>query len=128
MAPQASVRTFDAKFLTEALRRSGVLQDGSVNEVVVLSSRPTVLSRIERLQLSYDGPAGNAPTSVILKTGLPERLGNDSWDAGRQEVGFYIDVAAHMPRRLVPLCFDAAWNPETRAWHLLLEDLSGATA
>jgi hypothetical protein len=77
MAPQASIRTFDAKYLTEALRRSDVLQDGRVTEVVVLNARPTLVSRIERLQLSYDGPAGNAPTSVILKTGLPERLGGD---------------------------------------------------
>src|SRR5262249_35830884 len=105
---------FDAKYLTEVLHRSGVLDDRRVTEGVGLSSRPTVLSRIERLQLTYDSPTREAPTSVILKTGLPERLGNDSWDAGRQEVAFYTDVAAHMPRHLVPLCFDAVWNPETR--------------
>jgi hypothetical protein len=49
-----------------------------VTEVVVLSSRPTVLSRIERLQLTYTGPTEDAPTNVILKTLLPERLGKSN--------------------------------------------------
>ena len=124
MASEASTRTIDADYLTGALRRSGVLDDGRVTEVVMSSSRSTVLSRIERLKIGYDSPARDAPASLILKTGLPERLGNETWDAGRQEVAFYTDVAPHMPERIVPVCFDAAWNPETRAWHLLLEDLT----
>src|SRR5262245_54751608 len=28
-----------------------------------------------------------------------------------------------MPR-LVPRCFEGAWDPQTRAWHLLLDDLT----
>jgi hypothetical protein len=124
MAAEASAKTIDADYLTDALRRSGVLRRGRVTDIVVSSSRPTVLSRIERMQITYEGPADNAPTSLILKTGLPERIGNETWDAGRQEIAFYTDVAPHMPQRIVPLCYDASWNPETRAWHLLLEDLS----
>jgi len=61
MAQEASARMFNAKHLTEALRRSGVLGDGRVTEVVVLTSRRTVLSRIERLQLAYDGLTEDAP-------------------------------------------------------------------
>ncbi|HEV7544732.1 MAG TPA: aminoglycoside phosphotransferase, partial [Reyranella sp.] len=29
-----------------------------------------------------------------------------------------------MSTRLVPRCFDAAWDEDTKAWHLVLEDLS----
>jgi ecdysteroid kinase len=61
--------------------------------------------------------------SVILKTGLPERA-DPSWNAGRQEVAFYTEVATVMATRLVPRCFEAAWDAETNAWHLLLEDLT----
>jgi thiamine kinase-like enzyme len=109
--------------LSEALRRCGALRDGAVRDVAVESSRATLLSRIIRLRLAYDGDASGAPGSVIVKTGLPERSGG-GWNAGRQEVAFYSDVAAVMPPRLVPRCFEAFFDPETTAWHLLLEDLT----
>jgi hypothetical protein len=110
--------------LTDALRRSGALADGQVRDVTVESSRATLLSRIIRLRLAYDGPAGSAaPNSLILKTGLAERAGQ-AWNSGRQEVAFYDRVAAAMAARLVPRCFEASWNAETNAWHLLLEDLT----
>jgi hypothetical protein len=90
--------------LTNALRRCGMLGDGQVRDVVVESSRKTILSRIIRLRLAYDGNAPDAPASVIVKTGLPERSGI-SWDDGRQEVAFCTDVAAAMSTRLTPRCF-----------------------
>jgi hypothetical protein len=111
----------DAKHLTDALRRSGVLGDGRVRDVVVDSSRATILSRIIRLRLSYEGTAVGAPGSLILKTGLPDRAG---WSGGRHEVAFYAQVATTMSARLVPRCFEASWDADTNAWHLLLEDLT----
>ena len=88
--------------LTDALRRSGVLAEGHVRDVTVESSRATLLSRITRLSLAYDGPAGSAaPNSLILKTGLPERAG-PAWNSGRQEVAFYTRVAAAMTARPRP--------------------------
>jgi Phosphotransferase enzyme family len=113
----------DAEHLSQALRQCGALGDGRVREVAVEHSRATLLSRIIRLRLVYEGDAGDAPRSIILKTGLPERAGG-AWKAGRQEVAFYTQVAAVMPKGLVPRCFEAAWDPETDAWHLLLEDLT----
>src|SRR5262245_50791020 len=110
--------------LVEVLGRAGVLQHGRVSSVEVLHSRTTVLSRITRLRLSYEGSVSGDPGSLILKTGLPERVGNASWDAGRQEVAFYTDVAPSMSGVLVPRCFEATWDAETRTWHLLLEDLT----
>jgi hypothetical protein len=110
--------------LTEVFGRAGGLQRGRVSNVEVLHSRTTVLSRITRLRITHEGNDSGAPSSLILKTGLPERVGNASWDAGRQEVAFYTDVAAAMLGVLVPRCFEATWDAETRAWHLLLEDLT----
>jgi hypothetical protein len=109
--------------ITEALRRSGVLADGHVSQVTVESARPTVLSRIVRLRLTYGGVADGAPGHLILKIAHPERV-NTTWHAGRQEVAFYNQVAAATPGRLVPRCFDAAWDVTTNGWHLLLEDLT----
>ena len=109
--------------LTDALRRCGLLVDGAVGHVTVESMRPTVLSRIIRLRLAYDGAQGDAPPTIILKTGHPERA-HPAWRAGQHEVAFYTDVASNMPSRLVPRCFDASWAADTNAWHLLLEDLT----
>jgi hypothetical protein len=110
--------------LSEVLRRCGTLENGSVSDVVIDSSRATILSHITRLRLTYAEEAPGAPSTLILKTSLPERIGNPSWDAGRQEVAFYNDVAATMRVKLVPHCFDSHWEADTRAWHLLLEDLT----
>ena len=114
----------DPEHLSRVLRQCGVLGDGVVRNVAVESSRATLLSRIIRLRLEYDGDAEqDAPRSVIYKTGLPGRS-DGSWTAGRQEVAFYTQVAAAMSERLVPRCFDASWDADTNAWHLLLEDLT----
>jgi phosphotransferase family enzyme len=114
--------TISTSQIDAALRCCGVLRDGSVRSVAVESSRNTILSRIARLRLEYDGNAGNAPQTLILKTGRPDRRGG-GWMAGRQEVAFYCDVAAAMEQRLVPCCFAAHWDEATEDWHLLLEDL-----
>ena len=113
----------DVTHLTEVLRRSGVLDNGFVCAVTVESSRATVLSRIIRLRLTYEGAGSQAPASLILKTGLPGRIGG-GWNGGRREVAFYNQVAAAMLARLVPGCFEAAFDEDTQAWHLLLEDLT----
>jgi hypothetical protein len=64
------------------------------------------------------------PSTLILNTSLPERIGTPNSDAGRQEVAFYKDVAATMQVELVPRCFEAKCEAGTRAWHLLREDLT----
>jgi hypothetical protein len=110
------------EYLTQVLTRCGVLPDGGrVGGVEVDDPKSTILSRIVRLRLSYEEAAGEAPASLILKTGLPERAQSNS---GRREVAFYLQVAAAMSDRLVPRCFDANWHEDTRGWHLLLEDLT----
>ena len=108
-----------ANHLTEVLRRAGVLGGSRVTDVTVESSRPTIISQITRLRLAFQGPAHDAPLSVILKTEHADRVGS-----GRQEVAFYHDVAAAMSARLTPFCFEAHADPATNTWHLLLEDLT----
>ena len=117
----------DPAHLTEALRRAGALGDACVRDIVVGSSRPTILSHIRRLRLIYDNDATDAARSVILKTPHPDRM-DTGWNGGRQEVAFYTDVAASLPRCIVPRCFEAHCDPTTRSWHLLLEDLTDTHA
>jgi len=109
--------------LTAALRNSGLHLDVRVSDVVVESSHTTVLSEITRLRPIYVGEASGAPRTIMLKTGRPDRLGDANWDAGRQEVAFYNEVAAAKPDQMLG-CLEAAWDADTRAWHLLLEDLT----
>jgi Ecdysteroid kinase-like family len=113
----------NADHLTTALRKAGVLGEGRVHTVDLEDPRDTILSHIVRLKLTYDGVASGAPVSLILKTARSDRL-NPSWVAGRQEVAFYTQVAPRLPVGPVPRCFEADWNAETNAWHLLLEDLT----
>src|SRR5215831_3963539 len=121
--PEALPRAAEPEYLTDALRRAGALGTGRVRDVVVESSKATILSRIARLRLSYDGAAQQAPATLILKTGLPERAGA-RWNSGCKEVAFYTQIATAMSTRLVPRCFDAVWREDTNDWHLLLEDLT----
>ena len=114
----------NAHHLTAALRQAGVLGDGHVSSVAVESSRSMLLSRVRRLRLSY-GETVDAPKTVILKSELPERA-QGTGDAGHHEVEFYTKIAGAMPERLVPRCFGADWNSDTKAWHILLEDLGNS--
>ena len=113
----------NAEHLTVVLRKSGLLAHGSVSDVVVKSSRDTIVSHIIRLGLSYDSPAIAAPRSLILKIAHPDHA-KTLWMAGRQEVAFYTEVAPLMPAHLTPLCLEGSWDTDTQAWHLLLEDLT----
>lgn len=114
-------------YLTEALRRAGVLDDGRVTDVTVAASFPTVVSLIVSLRLAYEGAAAAAPRALILKAAHPDRRKAHRKGA-RQEVAFYRDIAPMLPPGLVPRCFDAAWNDASGIWHLLLEDLTDSHA
>ena len=108
--------------LTLALRRSGALGEAHVSAVEELSARSTILSRIIRLRLAYEGEAAGAPQTLIVKTGLPGRAARE-WNIGPREVEFYAKVAAATPSGLLPRCFEAEWDAETSHWRLILEDL-----
>ena len=113
----------NADYLTSALSKAGVLDDGHVRDVEPENPRDTILSHIVRLKLTYEGGAVGAPPSLILKTARSDRL-DPSWASGRQEVAFYTQVAPRLSAGLIPRSFDAGWSAETNVWHLLLEDLT----
>jgi hypothetical protein len=114
----------NAGHLTDVLRRDGVLTDGRVRDVVVESTRSTILSQITRLRLTCEG-APDSLTHLFLKTAHPDRnLGGAVQEAARQEVSFYSQVVPLMTARLVPHCYEAHWDDDPKAWRILLEDLS----
>lgn len=112
--------------LTQALRRCGALGDGRVSAVTVEASKATVLSRITRLRLAYEGPAAGAPQTLIVKTGLT--IGGQRWTGGRFEVAFYGQVGRAMTEPPLARCYGGAWLPEGNDWFLLLEDLTDSHA
>jgi hypothetical protein len=92
--PQAT-----ADRLTVLLRRAGVLGRGEVVDVAVESSRDTLISRISRLRLTYDGDEG--PSHVFFKTSA-ERADATFRELGRKEATFYELVATATPTGLLP--------------------------
>src|SRR5260221_4912817 len=66
-----------------------------------------------------------SPTTVDLnwggRAGLADVL---LWVKSGGATGHRLMTAAAMSLRLVPHCFDAVWDPDANAWHLLLEDLT----
>jgi hypothetical protein len=112
-----------AEHLTEALRKSGALGEGRVCSVVAASPFLKQRSRTFRLRLDYEGPAGGAPGSLILKMGHLDSEGRSTY-ANAQEIAFYRNVAPAPPAGVVPCCFEAVEATDTGAWHLLLEDLT----
>jgi hypothetical protein len=124
MPSEALPKAVNAGHLTEVLRRGGVLGDGHVREVVAERTSVTLFSQITRLRLTCQA-APDAPPYLILKTAHPDRRsGEVEQAAARREVAFYAEVAAAMTTRLVPHCFEAHWDADPKAWHILLEDLS----
>jgi hypothetical protein len=97
-----------------------VLSSGRVASVES-ETLPTLVSRVMRLRLRYEGEA-DGPSSVIYKGPMPGRAAPTA-ESGLTEVRFYRDLAATMSPPIAPRCFEAVWEADTREWHLLLEDL-----
>ena len=112
--------TADPDHLTDALRRNGVLSTGRVREVTSDAPKDTLVSRIQRLKLTYEGPAEKAPATLILKVHKPGM--SDPTEV--REVQFYNTVAPVTPAGLLLRCFEAVHSPQTNSWHLLLEDVT----
>jgi len=123
MTPPQLPEVVEPARLTAALRRGGVLDAGAVREVKVLHQHPAFVSHVIRLGLRYVGESAGAPSSLILKMPHPD-YASTLVNSGRQEVAFYTRLAANTPSQIVPRCYDAHFDEESQAWHLLLEDLT----
>lgn len=60
-----------AAHLNAILERAGMLGDPHVRDVTIIDDRATLMSRIIRLRLTYDGPANDLPGSLIVKPAFP---------------------------------------------------------
>src|SRR2546421_5766455 len=113
------------EWLTEVLRRGGVLDRGRVVAVNLKSSRTLLVSDIFHLEVAYSHDAAPAaPARLFLKISRPVFQPEAATDHSRKEVEFYTRVAPLMHDPPIPRCYDAAFSAEGRAAHLLLEDLS----
>src|SRR5947209_14786884 len=103
-------RAAGAEYLTDLLRRRGVLAQGSVREVIVDGSLTKLRSHNVRLRLGYEGASGAAPTSIFLKTGHLDRVHRAAANIGQNEVRFYRDIAPAVSAGHLPHCFEAEWD------------------
>jgi thiamine kinase-like enzyme len=124
--PITSVAQITPDWLTQILRQRGYLDQGHVVSVATQSNPSNStegpgFQNSNRLEIQYSFEATpSAPPRLYLKA----QDGALHKSAGEREVTFYLSVAAQMPEPPAPLCFDAAYDPESGAYHLLLEDIS----
>jgi thiamine kinase-like enzyme len=114
------------EWLTSALQRTGALPRGRAVGVAPGEPTKTFASQTWRLHVTYSGDApAEAPTRLFLKSSSPELAPGESRpDWIDKEVVFYRVVAAAMDDAPSAPCYDAGFDPDTGASHLLLLDLS----
>ena len=127
--PSTSMR-FNAGWLTDALRLSGVLGDGRVTAVRAegLGEGSGFIGQLARLHLAYDGGRGDAPATLIAK--LPaldegSRAIASMYGMYEREYRFYTELADKISFRTAR-CYYADGNAENVAYILLLEDMSAS--
>jgi hypothetical protein len=111
---------------TAALRSRGAL--GSATDVVAATAEPIgvgvgILSLLWRVTLTYDDGAG--PETAVLKlphTVVGARQTADAFDFYGREVNFYREAGERTPLG-TPEVYAAEYDPETKDFVLLLEDL-----
>lgn len=124
--PLVSTDQIAPEWLTHILRRSGHLARGHVVSIARLGEDASSIDgpgffKNNRMEIYYSPDATpSVPTRLYLKA----QDGAVHKSAGAREVAFYLSVAAQMPYPPAPICFDAAYNPDSGAYHLLLEDVS----
>lgn len=113
------------EWLTETLRRRGVLTRGRVSAVRLKSSHALIVSNVHFLEADYtpDAPP-TAPLELFLKLSQPDFQPEAMRERSRKEFEFYTSIAGEMKDPPIPRSYDAAFSTETDASHLLLEDLS----
>ncbi|MCB0036122.1 MAG: aminoglycoside phosphotransferase family protein [Anaerolineales bacterium] len=126
MKPITSVDQITPAWLTQILRQRGHLNQGYVISVAAQGNHSTAtegpgFQRRNRIEIQYSSDVTpSAPHRLYLKA----QDGALHQDAGEREVAFYLSAAAQMPYSPAPVCFDAAYDSDSGAYHLLLEDIS----
>jgi len=137
MAQQVPTTTSDvtAEWLTGALQSSGVLPAGA--RVATVQTDPTAagvgfMGEVGKIAVTYDGDAGDAPTSMIVKfpTASPEVMSiMRPTRVYEREHRFYAELADATPVRTpVPyhVVCETSDDPEVaETYMLVMEDLAG---
>ena len=123
-----TIEAITPEWLTGALTQSGALTKGRVTAFTAapLGAGVGFMSAMRRLNLTYDDPAGGGPASLIAKLPPPDpgaRVIDEAFNFYEKEVGFYRSLAPSTPMR-TPRAYFAAYEPATRDFALLLEDLA----
>jgi thiamine kinase-like enzyme len=126
MKPIASADHITPDWLTQILSRTGYLNQGRVVSVATPGNPSNATEgpgfhKNNRIEVHYSSDATpSAPTRLYLKA----QDGALHKSAGAREVAFYLSAATQMLAPPSPICFDAAYDSESGAYHLLLEDVS----
>lgn len=125
----ASARLDDPAWWTHIMRDSGLSAESDVvsAERSLLGGAPGASSIVQRVQLTYSGPAALSPSVVIVKrSGLADMSADiktslpPMW---RNEAGFYSQIALRIDT-LSPQCWYSEASEDGQSGLLVLEDLS----
>ncbi len=125
-----TVEAITAAWLTNTLRAQGCLKDATVTAVSTspLGVGVGFMSTLQRLTLTYDGPAPDAPKTLVAKLNTTDPGAHQidgAFNFYEKETGFYREIGALSPIR-TPRAYCVEFVPETREFILLLEDLAPA--
>lgn len=128
----ARIEDVTAAWLTEALRSTGLLGEGVVKAIDsrIIGVAVGFLDGLARIRLTYDGPADDAPASVIVKCPAGTAANRDvgtAIHAYEREIRFYREIAPRSPIRLAR-CYYTAIDLAADRYILVLEDLSNLRA
>jgi hypothetical protein len=114
-----SIDSLTPDWLTQILRAHSTLPHGHVTRVMETRNRHMAsLNYFLSVEYSHDAPT-NAPKTLFFKLSRAERLPlTDS------EVAYYTQMVAAMTNPPTPICYDARFDPDSGAYHILLEDVS----
>ena len=127
--PLSDLSQAGAEWLTQTLADRGHLLRGRVARVIRDIWMQSNYSIIGRLQVSYSSDAvaeGGAalPAALLLKFNTPGRTTRAIPSFEPREFEFYSHIATGMNNPPTARCYDAAFEPRSGGFHLLLEDLT----
>lgn len=120
-----------AGWLTAALRQAGAITRASVKALEIepnFAAGAGFMGNLSRLSLTYDAAEDGAPARLVAKLPPPSPEARQVADAFRlfeREVRFYEQIAGTADLRTAR-CYYHAFDPGTRDFVLLLEDLAPA--
>lgn len=116
------------EWITEALRRSGVLPHGRVREAPGRIIGNGKMGENVRYDLVYEGAPDGAPSSVVAKlpaTDPTARASSAAQGSYWREVNFYREVAPRIPMR-TPRAYAALVDDNKADYVILMEDMRPA--